>query len=536
MICNLTIDNFALIQHADINFEKGLNIITGETGSGKSMMATAMSLALGARADSTFIRHGAEKTVVSLDIKIGDITYNIQREVTSSGKNTCIINGEKVSLARLQTLCNQIVRIHGQFDNQGLLNPQNHLDFLDTYGGESLHIPLRKYQDAYENYESKKKAYEELLALERENLRQEEFYRFSMNEIKAANIKKGEEAELKKQLKLMKNSEQVASALQAAYKLLYEQDDSASSLLGAASSSLNTAEEFIDNELIERLNTATYEIEDIGSTIGDLLRDLNFSTEDIDALVERLDQIRSIQKKYGTSYDEIMSFYDDICHKLELIDNLEDEKKRLKAELDEASDIIEAEAENITSIRRNYANKLEHELETAMKELAFTHAKLDIKFERGSYGIKGQDIVEIYISTNKGELPLPLSKVASGGEAARIMLAFSSIIAHKEAIGTLIFDEIDTGISGRAAAVVGRRLKALGVDKQIISITHLPQIAAMGDVNFKISKSEDDENTYTHIRRLEGDDRVYEIATLLSGENISDTTLASARELMKQNI
>lgn len=541
MISHLTIKNFAIIENVDIDFYEGLNMITGETGAGKSIVIEAISLALGSRADTAYIRSGKDKAIVQLAADIDGEDYIITREVSATGKNLCKINGQLVTLSELAPLCKKIADIHGQYDHQSLLNPEQHITLIDTYAAADI-APVKERLSA--EFQSYKDLHNRLLAIisaEKENARKQDYMSYELSEIKNAHLALGEDDELAERLTVFKNSERIYNNLSGAYQTVYEESPSALSGVGSAMRLLQDISAFSENikAIAGEVEDAYYKLESAMEEVRNLREKLSFSPEELDACMSRLDLIDGLKRKYGSTIEEILAYADKIESQLSIIENSEQLKTALATELAAAEKTLRATSLELSSLRKKAGEALCKKIEAELKELNFGNSSLSISFEelktakgRYAYTENGIDKAEFVISTNLGEPQKPLAKIASGGEMSRIMLAFKKILADYDNIPTMIFDEIDTGISGIAASVVGKKLRQISENHQIICITHLPQIAACGMHNYKIEKCIGEGSTFTNITELDEEGKITEIARLLGGLNITDTTLGSARELV----
>lgn len=537
MIKSIKIRDFAIIKNTEFNFHSGLNIITGETGSGKSVVATAISLALGSRADTTFIRHGSDKAYIEMEANFDGIDYNIIREITSNGRNQCKINGNSVPLGRLVSLAENHAQIHGQFDNTSLLDPETHIDLLDNFGGRYVSVPYRKYINAYDEFTKLKNEYNTLVASIKEDRAKADFYSYAIQEIDQANLAINEDDELEERMSFLQNAEGITTGLASAYEDLSGGDHSADSLVGSAVSAIGDISGYTEelSRLSNDLDTVSINLAEVITSLKDILDSNSFSQLELDQTMERLALIDSLKKKYGDTIPEILRHRDELNDKLDKLENFDEEKAMLKGKLEESRSVLYDAAKQLTSARRTAGDNLSKSVIKQLSQLNFKDADLKVSIKPlKSSTPKGMDDVELFITTNKGEPLKPLAKVASGGEVSRIMLAIKAITAEFENISTLIFDEVDTGISGMTASIVGNKLKELGANHQVISITHLPQIAAKGDHNYRIYKEADDSETFTFVEELKGEDKVKEIARLLGGVRITEATMENARELIEQ--
>lgn len=535
MIRHLSIKNFAIIENAAVDFHDGLNIITGETGSGKSIVIEAVSLALGSRADTAFVRSGEKKALIQMIADYQGEEYIITREISASGKNTCRINDEIVTLGHLNALCKKLADIHGQYDHQSLLNPDYHIKLVDLYQKDKISPAKEKTAALFEQYSHVKDKLRNLIAQEGKNKREQDFMAYELQELRAAGLKTGEDDALEEELALLQNSEKIYENLAGAYQMASDDEFSALSALKRIDDMLNETSEYSQDlgELSRRTTELYYEFEDICSSIRECRDSSVFSPEDLDACIARLEIINKLKSKHGKTVDELISYQDELEEKLSQIEDLDNIKTKLAAELKKCETALSAACKELSDVRKEAAAQLEKKITKELTQLNFNDAGFAIEFKNtDSFTADGTDMVEFIISTNRGEPMKPLSKIASGGEMSRIMLAFKKIIGDYDEIPTMIFDEIDSGISGIAASVVGRKLKEIAENHQIICITHLPQIAAFGEHNYKIAKSSDDSMTYTTVTALSDDEKAEEIARLLGGANITETTMKSARELM----
>lgn len=530
MITHISIRDFAIIENAEIDFSDGLNIITGETGSGKSVMIEAISLALGARADASFVRTSKDKAVVQMIAELDGDEYIISREVSSSGRNICRINGEIVPLSQVSSLCRRIADIHGQYDHQSLLNPDNHITLIDLYDRKVIEPAKEKVSSVYEEYLSVSSKLSSLIRGENERMRKRDFMAFELDEIRKAELVPGEDAKLEEEIRYLENAEKIYTNLASSYELLSSGSD-----MGHIRSLLEDVSSYSSQlgQLSEEMNEIYYRLEDISRDIRVLRDSSSFSPEDLDRAVERIELITSLKRKYGSTIEDILSYADKIEKEIDITDNSDRLKSELEAEKEKLETELKDASEALSELRKKAAASLQEKILNELRELNFKDAQMDIEFTPVPYSKNGTDRVEFMISTNTGEDLKPLAKVASGGEMSRIMLAFKKIIGDYDNIPTMIFDEIDAGISGITASIVAGKMRQIAENHQIICITHLPQIAAAGTCNFRISKAVHDGQTYTSVDRLDENEKESEIARLLGGTNITETTLESARELIK---
>lgn len=540
MISHISIKDFAIIEKVDIDFHAGLNIITGETGAGKSIIIEAVSLALGSRADTAFVRSGKEKAMIQLIVEANQTEYIITREVYAAGKSICKVNDEIVSVSYLNTLCKKIADIHGQYDHQSLLNPEQHLSLIDLYDAKTIFPLKEKVAALYERYTSTNRQLTSLLNNAADAERKRDFMKFELEEITSINPYIGEDEELSARLLLLQNSEKIYQNLSFAYEMIYDGSPCAAENLGKSLQLLQEIANFSGelSLLTETLSDCYYKLDDMVSDLRKNRDAVFFSPEELDATINRLNTLDSLKRKYGGSMEKVLTYKDTLSLDLEKIENVDTLKEELSQSLilyhKELADL----SSKLTAKRKKAAKEIECKINAELQELNFHHATLSVDFKeiiehgKSSFTANGSDMVEFLIITNRGEIPKPLAKIASGGEISRIMLAFKRITCDYDKIPTMIFDEIDSGISGITASIVGKKLLQISENHQVICITHLPQIAAFGSHHYKIQKTSDESSTHTDVVPLSHEEKVIEIARLLGGANITETTLKSAEELI----
>ncbi len=540
MISHIRIKDFAIIDAVELDFHDGLNIITGETGAGKSIIIEAVSLALGSRADTAFIRSGKEKAVVQMVADLNGEEYVITRELSSSGKNICRINDEIVSLAQLSKLCRQIADVHGQYDHQSLLNPENHLKLIDTFHNKQISPAKEMVSELYRQYIETKNELASLLSNQADAERKRDFMRFELSEITAAKPYAGEDEELSQKLNLLQNSEKIYQNLSSVYELLYDESPSASDSMGRSMHLLQEIGGFSDeiSGFGDELSDLYYKMGDLISSIRKFRDGIYFSPEILEETIHRIDVLDSLKRKYGGTIEKVLEYQEKVTLDLEKIENIDAVKEKLSKELADHEKALDEASRQLTELRKQSAAEIEVRINKELTELNFKDTCFTVHFYeedtvKRNFSADGTDKIEFLITTNKGESPKPLVKIASGGEISRIMLAFKQIIGDFDMIPTMIFDEIDVGISGVTASIVGKKLSDISKRRQIICITHLPQIAAFGDHHFKIDKAAVNEATLTTVSPLDDKEKIIEIARLLGGINITDTTLKSAEELIR---
>lgn len=554
MLSHLHIKDFAIIDNMNVEFHEGLNIITGETGAGKSIIIEAVNLALGSRADTAFVRSGKSKAVIKLVIEdcpegvvkfldnegitVEDGQLIIHREISSQGKSLCKINGSPVPVAFLNSVCRRIADVHGQYDHQSLLDPGSHITILDTYAHEKILNLKKEISAIYTEYTSTKSALQELIQNEAKFREKQELMAFQLEEITNARLKPGEDDALEASIKLMQNSEKIFQGLSSCYDIVYEKSQSAFDLLSQAQTMLEASSEFSTglSELLVSFNEAYYTLEDLKSGLRRERDHISYSEEELDSSIQRLEVINALKRKYGSSIPKILAHKEELESQLNLAKNSEEMIAKFSESILALERDLKLKSEELSKLRKAAASKLETEISQQLKDLSFSSAEFNISFTEIQFSPSGTDAVEFLMSTNKGEPLKALAKIASGGEMSRIMLAFKKIISEYDEIGTLIFDEIDTGISGIAASIVGQKLKEISRGRQIICITHLPQIAACGLYNYRILKESDESSTYTSLLELNEEEKISEIARLLGGINVTESTITSAKELIAASV
>lgn len=549
MLTDLHIENIAVIEKADLAFAPGFNVLTGETGAGKSIVIDAIDAVLGGRVSRELVRAGAASALVSAVFEDADVSdwcaendiepegqLILQRRIGSDGggKSACRVCGVPVTAQQLRALGARLLDIHGQNDGRQLLDETRHQDYLDQFAG----IPEEKaaYTAAYENWRAVRKEMERLSMDEMEKARLTERLTAQVEELEAAKLRPGEEAEKSARRDLLKNSEKLTEALEAAYQALYEADENAIGLTGEAEQSVYAAARYAPElaEAASGVSQARFLLEDAAERVGDLRRSLDFSEEEYDALESRLALLRKLERKYGTDEAGLAALLEDGRKRLADLDSSTDLLLQLEKDLEKARKQVLAAGKALTERRSAAAKRLAERVRT---ELAYLNmpsvrfvAELTPKQTKEGFDATGCDEVRFLMSANAGETPGRISRIASGGELSRVMLALKSVFAERDAVGTLIFDEIDAGVSGVTAQRVGEKMGELSRRRQLICITHLPQIAAMADTQFYIQKSEAGGRTYTTVTKLDRPGRVRELARLHGGDAVTETTLKSAEE------
>lgn len=548
MLNLLHIENIAVIESADISFGTGFNVLTGETGAGKSIVIDAISAILGERAYRDMIRTGEEKAsvravfsqVAPLDwFNENGVPYDretvIQRDIFLDGKNVCRVNGTLVSVTMLRKLGIQLINIHGQHDSASLFDEENHLIFLDDFSSNQA---LREaYQEKYQAVAALRREIQRMTMDEGEKLRRMETLQYQIAEIEKAELEPGEDEALEERRKLLQNAERLSKGMEEAVEALYggEESDGAAGLLTQAEHALGRLSRFSDSftSLHERVTDLMYQVRDAAEEAKDMRDDLSYSADELEQIESRLDVIYRLRKKYGTTCQEILDYLEKARKELADIEFADDRLEKLKQKQQKAEKEAWAAAQVLRQNRRENAEIMSARILQELKELDMPRVQFRCQFRELELQPNGADAVAFYLSANAGEALKPLSKVASGGELARIMLSMKNVLAEKDQIATLIFDEVDTGVSGRAAQKVAEKLRKLAQHKQVLCVTHLPQMAALADTHMLISKCERDGRTYTSVTPLDTEGRKRELARIIGGTHITETTLKSAEEMLR---
>ena len=547
MLSLLHIENIAVIECSDISFDKGFNILTGETGAGKSIVIDAISAILGERAYRDMIRTGANKAsvrAVFTDVPELDwfaengVEYDaetiIQREIYLDGKNVCRVNGALVTVSILRKLGIQLINIHGQHDSASLFEEENHLRFLDDFAGNGA---LREsYSAAFEEVAALRREIDRMTMDEGEKLRRMETLRYQIEEISKAELEAGEDEALEERRKLLQNAEKISDGMEVAVECLYGGDDTdgAASLLAQAERELGRLSRFTDAfaSVQERVTDLMYQVQDVAEAVRDARDELSYSADELEKIESRLDVIHRLRRKYGASCADILAYLENAKEELDQIEFADDHLERLKGKLSKAEKKAWDEALALRKNRKTVAKELSARILTELSQLDMPRVQFSCEFTELELTAGGADAVAFYMSANAGEALKPLSKVASGGELARIMLAMKNVLAEQDQVATLIFDEVDTGVSGRAAQKVAEKLRSVAKHKQVLCVTHLPQMAAMASTHLLIAKEERGGRTYTTVTPLDREGRKRELARIIGGANITETTLKSAEEML----
>lgn len=547
MLSLLHIENIAVIERADIAFNPGFNVLTGETGAGKSIVIDAISAILGERAYRDMIRTGEGKASVRAVFTgvpecswfaDNGVPYDpetvISREVYLDGKNICRVNGTLVSVSILRKLGIQLINIHGQHDSASLFDEENHLAFLDAFAdNESLR---EDYGEKYAAVARLRKEIDSLTMDESEKLRRMETLKYQIAEIEKAELEPGEDEALEERRKLLQNAEKLSSGLNEAAECLYGGDDTdgASGLMAQAEYALGRLLRFSDSfsGLHDRVADLMYQVQDVAEEVRDTRDSLNYSADELEQIEERLDTIHKLRRKYGVTCQDILDYLDKAKKELDEIEFADDHLERLKGKLQKAEKAAWDAALTLRENRKQAADALSKRILTELSQLDMPKVQFSCQFRELELTASGADAVAFYMTANAGEALKPLSKVASGGELARIMLAMKNVLAEKDQVATLIFDEVDTGVSGRAAQKVAEKLRSVAAHKQVLCVTHLPQLAALATTHLLIAKSERQGRTYTTVTPLDFEGRKRELARIMGGASITETTLKSAEEML----
>ena len=547
MLSLLHIENIAVIERSDISFDSGFNILTGETGAGKSIVIDAISAILGERAYRDMIRTGTDKAsvrAVFTDVphlqwfQDNGVEYDsetvIQRDIYLDGKNVCRVNGSLVSVTILRKLGIQLINIHGQHDSASLFDENNHLQFLDDFSGNQA---MRDdYLSKYEAMDVLRREIRRMTMDESEKLRRMETLRYQIEEISKANLEVGEDEQLEERRKVLQNAEKLSDAMDVAVECLYGGDDTdgAASLLAQAERELARLSRYTDSfaALHEQVADLMYQVQDAAEGVRDARDGLAYSADELETIESRLDVIHRLRRKYGVTCADILEYLEKAKQELDEIEFADDHLERLKKKRAKAEQTAVAAAEVLRNNRKKAAEDLQRRILAELAQLDMPRVQFSCEFSETPLSANGADAVAFYMSANAGEALKPLSKVASGGELARIMLAMKNVLAEQDKVATLIFDEVDTGVSGRAAQKVAEKLRSVAKSKQVLCVTHLPQLAALATTHLLIAKEERSGRTYTTVTPLDMEGRKRELARIIGGANITETTLKSAEEML----
>ena len=547
MLRELHIENLAVIENATVALGPNLNVFTGETGAGKSILIGGINAVLGQRVSRDMVRSGAEKAYISavfdavpeeVSALLKDAGIDpeddliISREISADGRSTARINSRAVSVSVIKSVGDLLINIHGQHDSQVLLDPSKHLGILDGFARDEA--VLEDYRASFRELQSVAREISGLKQSEREKSRRSAYLQSVVDDIRPLEIEKGEDDAVEERFKIIDNAVELSQAVRAAVTLLSGGDDSdgAGGLIESAFSELSENEELMPKlkPLCERLGSVSIEVGDISDELSKLLDSLDIDSSEYARLSARRDDLNRIKRRYGPTLDDVIKLYEDSAAELEMFEGSEAELEELSKKRDSLLASVSKKAEALSALRKEAAERFRREVEGELKFLNMPDVKIETRFERGKLTSSGMDGVEFLISANRGEEPKPMAKIASGGELSRIMLALKCVLADRDGIPTLIFDEIDSGVSGRAAQKIGIKLREISRGRQVICVTHLAQIAIAGDDHILIEKHSEGDRTSTEIKRLDFEGRKLEIARILGGDNITETVLRDAEE------
>ena len=551
MLLEISIKNFAIIEAISLNFEKGMTVLTGETGAGKSIIIDAMNMMLGARATTDVIRHGAPKAEIeglfSIEnslplqeifdeqgIDLGDEII-IRREILQNGRSVSRVNGQMVNLSVLRAIGQHLVDIHGQHDQEELMRPQLHIQMLDEFGDTDFLELKQSYQTNFDAYRQVRKQLLEIKKNQEEHKARIEMLEFQIAEIESAALQPGEDLKLNQERDKLLNHKNIADTLTNAYTMLDNEEFSSLANVRSAMNDMESLEEYDAEyrEISTSLSESYYALEDVTKRLEDIIEDLDFDGNRLMQIESRLDLIHAITRKYGGNVDDVLLYFAKITEEYNLLTGNNLSSEDMEAELKQLEVSLVDLASKLASARHNLAQQLEIEIQQELKDLYMDKARFQVQFTKGKFSREGNESVEFYISTNPGEDFKPLVKVASGGELSRLMLAIKSAFSRKEGKTSIVFDEVDTGVSGRVAQAIAQKIHKIGQHGQVLAISHLPQVIAIADYQFFIEKISNEHSTVSTVRLLTVEERVEEVAKMLAGENVTEAALSQARELLQ---
>ena len=554
MLENLIIENFAIIEKVDLQFEEGMSVLTGETGAGKSIIIDALFMLTGGRANSEMVRHGSKKAVLQAvfsvpdNQKLRDLIARsgvagddneliIYRELNQNGRSIIRINGVLVNLKTLAAIGRYLVDIQGQNDAQQLLNPEEHLPLLDAFGGEKITQFRNDYQELFQKFRSITTRIRNIQTSQQEITQRLDLLKFQQEELQEANLQPNEENDLLDARDKLRNFKKIADRLQLTQAALSGEQGGAIDSLAEAVHQLQDIAEYDDQyaELAKTISEAYYTAQDVGRDVDEQLSELTYDEAELIRIDDRLQLIHSLERKYGTSVADVLDFQAKIEKELSLIDDDEFDVERLQVKQNDMRQLLRKKAIKLREARQKVARNLEKNVNQQLNDLLMSGAEFAVHFDPvEGYISSGIDKVEFYVQTNVGEGMAPLVNIASGGEAARLMLALKTTFVKKQHIISIVFDEADTGVSGRVAQAIAKKMLTISTDSQVLAITHLPQVAAAATHHYLISKLTENDRTLTQVAPLDEDGRVHAIAMMLSGDNITETALANARDLRQK--
>lgn len=551
MLLEISIKNFAIIEAISLNFEKGMTVLTGETGAGKSIIIDAMNMMLGARATTDVIRHGAPKAEIEglfsvensrllqeifdeQGLELGDEII-IRREILQNGRSISRVNGQMVNLSVLRAIGQHLVDIHGQHDHEELMRPQLHIQMLDEFGDAAFWDLKETYQTSFDAYRKMRKQVLEVKKNQQEHKARIEMLEFQMAEIEAANLQAGEDLALNQERDKLLNHKNIADTLTNAYSMLDNEDFSSLANVRSAMNDMESVEEYDPEyrEISSSLSETYYVLEDISKRLEAIIEDLDFDGNRLMQVENRLDLLHTITRKYGGTVDDVLLYFAKITEEYNFLTGNNLSSEDMEAELKKLEVNLVNLAGQLASARHNLAQQLEAEIKQELQDLYMEKAQFQVRFSKGKFSREGNKMVEFYISTNPGEDFKPLVKVASGGELSRLMLAIKSAFSRKEGKTSIVFDEVDTGVSGRVAQAIAQKIHKIGQHGQVLAISHLPQVIAIADYQFFIEKISNDHSTVSTVRLLTVEERVEEVAKMLAGDDVTEAALTQARELLR---
>lgn len=554
MLLEISITNFAIIEAISLNFEKGMTVLTGETGAGKSIIIDAMNMMLGTRATTDVIRHGADKAEIeglfSIEntralqeifdeqgLELSDEVI-IRREILQNGRSVSRVNGKMVNLSVLKSIGQHLVDIHGQHDQEELMRPQLHIQMLDEFGDDSFFKLKQDYQETFDAYRHMRKTVLEIKKNQQEHKDRIEMLEFQIAEIEAAGLQAGEDLVLNHERDKLLNYKNIADTLTNAYTMLDNEEFSSLANIRSAMNDMESIEEFDPEyqDISSSLSESYYVLEDVSKRLESILDDLDFDANRLMQVEARLDLIHTITRKYGTNVDDVLLYLAKIQDEYNLLTGNNLSSEDMEAELKNLEKHLVELAGSLSEARHNLAQKLEAEIKKELQDLYMEKAQFQVRFSKGKFSQQGNEAVEFYISTNPGEDFKPLVKVASGGELSRLMLAIKSAFSRREGKTSIVFDEVDTGVSGRVAQAIAQKIYKIGQHGQVLAISHLPQVIAIADYQFFIEKISDAHSTVSTVRLLSFEERIQEVAKMLAGDDVTEAALSQARELLKGKV
>ena len=552
MLLEISIKNFAIIEEISLNFEKGMTVLTGETGAGKSIIIDAMNMMLGSRATTDVIRHGAPKAEIEGLFTVESNRHLtalfeeqglewtdeliIRREILQNGRSVSRINGQMVNLSVLKAVGQHLVDIHGQHDQEELMRPQLHITMLDEFGDAAFFQTKAAYRQTFEDYKRLRKQVVELQRNQQENKARIEMLEFQIAEIEAAALEVDEDLRLEQERQRLLNHKMIADTLTNAYTMLDAEEFSSLSNVRSAMNDLESIEEYDPSykELSSQLSETFYALEDITKRLEDVVDGLEFDGNRLMQVESRLDLIHSITRKYGGQVKDVLEYLAQITKEYSLLTGSDLSSEDLEKELKRLEKSLVTLAQDLSDQRHALAQALENEIQQELADLYMDKARFQVRFSKAKFNREGNEAVEFYISTNPGEDFKPLVKVASGGELSRLMLAIKSAFSRKEGKTSIVFDEVDTGVSGRVAQAIAAKIHKIGQNGQVLAISHLPQVIAAADYQFYIEKVSDEHSTVSTVRLLNREERIEEIAKMLAGEDLTEAARQQAEQLLKR--